>query len=705
MTLFPAHALRISIFQLGITLSILSAGVASAQESTVSYDADYFRQWNPVTVADMIDRIPGISIALSDNNGGSQNQNNRGLGNSESILINGRRLSGKDNEARDQLDRISFEQVSHIEIIRGTSSDLLGVRNEGQIINIVTATDSEMSLTVAGNINRYQDGHTEPGGSLVLNGNRGNVDYRLSLEQRSRYQVVDTIEESVYGIGDFSPNDLRQLREITEQVDTVFNSNLSYSLMPRQNFSLNLLYEESDPPKSTDRVILDYDFQPPAVFREREELAATRSSWEIGADYTLSFDDNSQLNILSINNQRDQDTLRERYRVTEESSLQDLSLRNDTVNTERIYRAVYSRPLGVGHDLELGAERAQTILDTDLGLARLGPGGELVAIPVPNARSQIEEMRYEGFAVHHWQMNPRMKLETTLLYEVSEITQTGDIDRSRDFDFVRPKLDYRFDITPGLQLQLSVEKFVAQLSFADFAANTDPRDTDRDTVAGNPELRQQQSWRYTANLEYRYLDGRGVLNARAWHWEVSDAIGRIDVSEPGGPLESAAGNIGDGEVSALQVNSSFRVTPNLLLSGTVMARSSQVIDPFANIARRLVPNDRGFHSFNIRHDLPRWSLNYGIDYFGAPQGNRPLFDINRVDHLDNREDLSIFVERSSIGSLGLVARFEVGNMLDRGLCSDRFRYDGILATGQIAEVERRCSERGSFYKFELRGTF
>lgn len=675
------------------------------QDSTVTYPAAYFQQWNPVTVADMIDRIPGIAIALDDNS--NNNQNNRGLGSAENILINGRRLSGKNNDANAQLSRIAYDQVSHIEIIRGTSTDLVGVRNEGQIVNIVTLDNNELSITVSSELSRYQNGHTEPGASLIFNGSRPGFDYRVSLERASNYRVIDSIEESIYGSGDFSPNDLRQVQSITDQVDQVFNSNLNFQLSPDQGLNLNLLWEETDPPRDVSRTILDYDFQPPAVFREQESINASRNNWELGADYNWRFLDNSQLQLLAINNQQDFDNQRNRFRVGQDSALQqDLLLRNDTVETERIYRAVYSRPVVADHDLEFGLERARTILDTELGLSRLQPAtGDLQAVAVPNANSRIEELRYEGFVVHHWQLNPAMKLESTLLYEVSEISQYGDVQRSRDFNFLRPKVDFRYDINQGLQLQLSVEKYVAQLSFADFAANTDPRDEDRDTVAGNPELRQQQSWRYTINLDYRFAGNRGVINARAWYWDVTDAIGRVDVSEPGGPLESAAGNIGDGQVSALQINSSYRITPDLLVSAGALMRASQVNDPFAGIDRRLVPNDRGFYTLGLRHDLPVAKLNYGIDYLGADQGNRPLFDINRVDHIDAREDLSFFVERNSIGSLGLVARLEINNMLDRGMCSDRFRYDDRLAVGQIEEIERRCDERGTELLLRLRATF
>ena len=697
------HTTCLQVISLVVVLLLSSTGFTQ-QSNTVSYPAEYFQQWNPVTVADMIDRIPGITVAL-ETNSSNRSQNDRGLGSGENILINGQRLSGKDNEARDQLARIAFEQVERIEIIRGTSSDLVGVRNQGQIVNIVTNSLNELSVTMAASATRYQDGNLEPGASLFFNGSYGNLDYRIGMESDPQYEVLDSIEESVNG--DFSANDIRTFRQVTDQTNQAINGNLAYNINGNQTFTLNLLYQDADPPRNLERTILQFGAASPVVRREQEIYDATRSNWELGADYNISFSDDSQFQFISINNQLDEDTLRDRYLVAaDDSRLRDLSLRNKSVNTERIYRGVYTRPVSEGHNLELGLERAQTILATQLDLSRLNPiSNELVEVAVPNALSEIKEIRYEGFVVHHWQLNPRMKLESTLLYEVSEISQTGEIEKSRDFDFIRPKLDYRFDITPGLQFQLSLEKFVAQLSFADFAANTDPRDEERDTVAGNPELRQQQSWRYTANLEYRFLEGRGVFSARAWYWDVTDAIGRVDATRPGEPLVSAAGNIGDGEVRALQINASYRFTPNLLISGTSLMRASEATDPFLGITRRLVPNDRGYQSIAVRHNLPQWNLNYGIDYLDAPQGNRPLYDINRIDHLDSREDLSFFVERNSIGRMNLLARFDIRNSLDRGMCSDRFRFNDRLSVGVITEVERRCNERGSQYVLQLRGTF
>ena len=165
-----------------VIVSVLATGgVALAQsqtssDSTVTYPADYFAQYAPVSVNDMLNRIPGIGLALEQDqtsrfSGGSD----RGLGAQDQILINGKRLAGKSNEARAQLDRISATQVDYIEIVRGTSGDL-DVQNTGQLVNIVLL-ESLSSTSMSGEIGftHYRDGTVDPSGSFALNGQSGRL--------------------------------------------------------------------------------------------------------------------------------------------------------------------------------------------------------------------------------------------------------------------------------------------------------------------------------------------------------------------------------------------------------------------------------------------------------------------------------------------------------------------------------------------------
>lgn len=684
-------------------LRAADAADAAPEDSTLRYEAEFFQQWNPVTVRDMIDRIPGITVSLEAPTG---NQNARGLSATENILINGRRLSGRDNNAETQLRRIPFDQVERIEVIRGTSSELVGVRSQGQIINIVTRASSQRSLTAETSATRYQDAHVEPGGSLNLTGSANALDYRLGLERRSEYLALRSREDSIHGTGNFAPNDLRLTEEVTDQANLNLNGAFSWTLSPDTVFAMNVQAERSDPPRQIERFIRDFNSTPPRDSREREVYDATRDSWELGLNLNHGFADGSQIELLSVNNRRVEDTLRERFRLgaSPGTDQQDLRLDTATVNAERIQRVVYSRPLRAGQDVEIGLQRALTSLDTVLQLAQL-QGGALRPVAVPNASSLIEEVRYEGFVVHHWQISPRLRLESTLAVEDSTISQSGDVSRSRDFRFTKPKADLRFDYSSTLQFSAAVEKVVGQLRFADFAAATDQRDEERNTIAGNPELKQDQTWRYSLNVEQRLLEGRLVLSARGAYWDVTDATGRVDTTVPGGPLSSANGNIGDGEVLSLQLNGSVRVTQGLLVNVSVLARASETRDPFTGQTRRLVPNDRGNYRVSVRHDLPAWKMSYGIDYLGADQGNRPLPDIDRWEELDQREDLSVYVERNSLTSLGLALRLELGNVLDVHECVNRTRYAGHIRDGVIREIEDRCNARGTHVALKLRGTF
>ena len=90
-----------------------------AANSTVVYESGFFDQYNPITASDMLDRIPGVNVF-----GGNRGGGGRGLGTGGNILINGQRIAGKDNSARDQLDRITAAEVERIEIIRDTSGEL-----------------------------------------------------------------------------------------------------------------------------------------------------------------------------------------------------------------------------------------------------------------------------------------------------------------------------------------------------------------------------------------------------------------------------------------------------------------------------------------------------------------------------------------------------------------------------------------------------
>ncbi|GJM14225.1 MAG: hypothetical protein DHS20C12_26280 [Pseudohongiella sp.] len=712
----PKSLLSIAIFTCAIALPSYS----SAQEttdSTVTYPAEFFAQYEPFSVNDMLDRIPGITVARGGGGGGnggpgsSGGSGRRGLGlGGDQILINGRRTTGKENEGNSQLSRIPANQVQYIEIIRGTSGEL-DVRGGSQVINIVLLeAESRSSIAYEINADHLHDGELKPGGKVSLTGQRGALDYLFSAESEPRWDRRKGFENSL--LADGSPNDDVSRITTTDSQPLVFSTNLGYEFSPNDIGHLNAQYEDAAAPFYDERTIFDYQSNPRNDTVQFDNTDQTSEFWEIGGDYEHTFANNARWKTLFIVNKKEEDSLRERFDITATTRDKDLFLANFNRYQERIIRSSYSFAFAGSQNIEAGIERAQTILDSSLQLGLLS--GSAAASPdfgglppISDSNATVEELRYETFIIHNWQLNSRMSLESTLIVETSEISQSGDVTRSRDFDFIRPKVDYRFDITPSLQFRATIEKDVSQLSFNDFTANTNSGDDDQNTIAGNPELRQEQSWRYDLNLEYRFNQDNGVVSSNFYYHDLEDVIERVDVSTPT-TIQSANGNIGDGERYGLSLNGSLRMSmigqPGMLVTGGLALESSNVVDPFLGIERRLSRQGRGNYNLGFRHDMPERNINYGFTYRNSVRDNNKVYDIDRIESYNSDAFSILFVEYQGIE--GMTIRFEATNPHESNRCRVRSRYTGgTIATGVLSEIEDSCSHTGEKYAIKIRGTF
>lgn len=352
--------------------------------------------------------------------------------------------------------------------------------------------------------------------------------------------------------------------------------------------------------------------------------------------------------------------------------------------------------------MQLGFERAQTILDTRLlvgsGTAAGTPSaayGSLVPVlSSSNPGSTVEEMRYEAFAVHNWTLNPRMSLESTLLYEDSTITQAGAASRERDFQFWRPKLDYRFDMTGSLQLRATAERQVSQLSFESFTATLNYQDNDKDSTAGNPDLTQEIEMRYELGLEYRLPNDGGVLSARAFYRDINDVIGKINLSRDPAKPKSATGNLGSGKRYGAYLNASARLgflgMPEAVLTSSLNIFDSSVYDPIVGGDRRF--NGRGNASIGFRHDLPSIGVNYGFDLQNDFHGGEKNIDVDTLETGLPGRQLNLFI--SKVAFQDVTFRLEANNVLKSEFCRDRLRFDGLVANGVLEEIEDSCSSGG-----------
>lgn len=702
-------ALSLLAFSLTNTATLANAdelASAGAENSTVIYPASFFQPYNPVSVNDMIDRIPGVSI--SGGGGG------RGLGSGGDLLINGQRLAGKDNSPQDQLRRIAAREVDRIEIIRGTSSDL-AVRGSGQVVNVVLQdADTRASTSVEVSTDRHSDGTLQPGASISHSRQTGNLSAVVSLQADPQYNHNRRLETS-YAPG-MTPTEIMSESGIRDRMAYQASTTVGYRT-GQHRMQLNALYGTSDHPVDVSRAYRSPQSPDVVVRAEREPVDYVQNNWELGGDYEFELDDGSSLLFLFIVNDETDNNVRERF-LTDAPQItaaerKALYVESNSRTRERIAQSTYSWSLTDEQDLQLGAERAQTILDSslligrDAGIAEPSPqfGGLRPALNLSNLGSSVEEMRYEGFAVHNWTLNNRMTLESSLVYETSEISQSGALNQSREFQFWRPSVDYRFNITNSLQLRATVAREVQQLSFANFTATANTSDNNKDADAGNPNLVPTQEMRYELTMEYRLPNDAGVVSSRFFMRDIEDQIGRINAStNPSQPV-SAAGNIGDAKRWGVYLDGSTRLgalgMPDAILSSSLYLFDSEVTNPILGTTERI--NGRGRAQLGFRHDVVNWNLNYGFDYDQQFNGGQRNIEVNTIDYYNRGDSLTMFV--STVLFDDITFRLESNNTLDTDTCRHRVRYNGSAASGDINEIENSCWGNGQKLALKVRKTF
>lgn len=712
--------------RLSLIIGLLLTNQAIAQDnvnddSTVQFPASYFAEYAPVTAQDMVDRIPGIAevtgtdAQVTTGSGGRNlSRGGRGLGSGggQQILVNGKRTAGKNNQTRGMLDRITADQVNYIELIRGTSGDL-DVRGSSQIINVVLFEElSNTSISYEVNMDRYADHENQPGGSLSVSGQTGALNYLFSAIAEPRYDHRVSKEDSI--LGNFTPND--QIREdrIRDQTTYQYSTNLNYQISENSSARLNGLFAENEYPTDVMRSTRNLKVTPNTFLLEREDIPVEQDNWEIGGDYEYKWANGNRFKILFITNEDTSTTTRERFVLgANNTERKNLFVNDATVAQERIVRGSYTMKILDDQDLEMGVERAQTILDSRLLLGVASPTGTpspayggLVPVTVANANAKVEEMRYEPFLVHNWQLNPRMSLESTLIYESSEITQTGDVFNKRDFQYLNPKLDYRFNVTNTFQIRATASKSTRQLSFSDFVAASDKEDNDSDTQAGNSNLEPETFILVDVNAEYRLPDDIGVLNTGVMYMEHYDKIERIDVSTPTSIL-SANGNIGDGDMWILRADAAIRMKmfdmPNLLLTTSAELRDSEITDPFLGIDRRFTNYERGNFQLGFRHDVPRYNMNYGVNLNSRFDGNNKRYDIEDIEETTGDPVVNAFVEFIAFGDITF--RLEARNATEDLQCRERQRFVGRISAGILEEIEKQCNTSGRVLSLKMNGTF
>jgi hypothetical protein len=598
------------------SLLLSSTGAMAAQapgaDGRTVYEAAYFSQFAPSNALQMVQRVPGFTLELG-------NQEVRGFGQAAgNVVVNGQRPSSKSDTLETILARIPASRVARIEVGAG---DLFGSEFAGkpQVVNVVTTAAGGLAGTFNGQLRRTYTGRVEPDATVSALLRRGKSSFNAS----AGYQANPTTEEGFDRITALPSGTLTEYREKVNRISdrTLFVSgawehNGGDNRTAHLNFRVSQnwfdLKQTNDvfPVGGTiraDRLTQDYD----------------RRNYELGGDVTRPLWGGG-IKLIGLATRRERQDVDTSLNRIQGDVTGGFIQNTDNVRDERVLRLVWNRSNLGGWSVETGAEGVLNKLDSDVNFFRLNAGGGQTRIDLPVDQAVVKEYRGEAFVNAGKALSKTLRLDMGLTYEVSRLTVSGDAEAERVLKFLKPKASLDYRDPSGWRAQVSVARTVAQLNFDDFISSAEL--TNDRVNGGNADLLPQRAWEFLATLEQPIL-GDGVVKVQAGYNRISLVQDRIPTPEG----FDAPGNLGDGRMLILKSTIDAPLAKLGIKGGRLTVNSSlidtSVEDPYTFRKRQF----SGFNEFaadaSFRQDLGKWA--YGATFYY----NEPTFFFRR-DEID-----------------------------------------------------------------------
>ena len=662
--------------------------VEEVMEQIVEYPAEFFDRYQPNTALDMVRELPGF---LLDDGDGS-----RGLATSAgNLLINGRRLSAKQDLPSATLARIPASQVHRIELIRGQAQ---GIDFQGQSVlaNVYLRTDIPATVRWEYWMQRNDSAPFKVGGNISRSDRIGSIDFNMGIDLERDTSGWQGTESEFDGDGTLLATGPHNSTEKGFRLNSL---NLNASSWLGENFvQFNSRLTLNDthyvrPNGSISQVPGRSDID------ELIDLKTQNLEYELGLDVERRMIDSltGKLILLHINDDADSVSTQD---VTDSILGPVLSRVADTQTDarEQIARLEFDWIGFNQHAVQLNAERAYNVLDRSLVQTDdrgLGP----ILIDIPGSNSRVREVRYDFLLQDTWSYK-YLDLDMGLGAETSTLSQTGDSDLKRDFFFIKPFVVLGYSPEQSRQTRIRLAREVAQLDLRDFVSATVFEDDD--FALGNPNIRPESTWISELSHEQR-LGQETVIKLTGFHHWISDVLDLLPLS----PDFEAPGNIGDGRRWGVELESTFPLQ-KLGLNGAkldfrTLWQDTVVTDPVTGQKRRLSGDSGGaaYRTLQTLNTNIGWHVrvDYRQDFEAArvawgwtvaDRGKRPLYKVNELDVHSEGKAVTAFVETTRW--FGIKMRIVMENILNFQRRRVRTLYEGereLTPVESIIDRERQ----------------
>ncbi len=216
-------------------------------EPVLTYSEEYFQRFEPLSVGEMLKRVPGVTFA--DDIGEYAAPSLRGIGSEYTqVLINGRRISGSGNDNTVLVDRIPAELIERVEIIRSPTSDM-DSQGIGGTLNIILKEGAEFN----GGIYRlgayHIDGETRPSAFVSYGHTNDAVQWGTSVNYQERFNRKEVFAVGRAMDGEGNPEPAFETAIEPDERDTrdiAWTGDLAFKFGGGQELSFNAMFVDTD---------------------------------------------------------------------------------------------------------------------------------------------------------------------------------------------------------------------------------------------------------------------------------------------------------------------------------------------------------------------------------------------------------------------------------------------------------------------------
>ncbi|MGH8083492.1 MAG: TonB-dependent receptor plug domain-containing protein [Lysobacter sp.] len=745
-------ALATELDRVTVTGEIAYRDRSDATAPTLSYGLDYFQRFEPLTVGDMLKRVPSVGFVsdVLEFDGARLRGLDPGY---TQILINGKKVPGAGGDRSFYVDRIPAELVERIEIIRSPSANRSGDAVAGAL-NIVLrdAYEFDGGYLRAGALH-FDDDKIKPVFGAVASGEAlgGRLLGGINVQGRHNPKRKRSDRFETPG-GDFA--DREDQSDVRDGTD--YSGNASYSReIGTGKLALDGFYVRTD--RTETEHSLEYN-DPVSHSRDRllsvndQKVKIAQENLSLGARY--DFDLAGGRGRIDLGYARFDDRVRDTELETgydDEDTppsfdgLEGKRVLGDTQDREWSFKLAHSRAVGSAQ-MEFGLDGQDKRRDSRLRSSEVEAKKEGSPLPAfdefERQSSRIQERRLDPYLMFSGQSG-RIAWETGLRYEstrakIDSRDEDGErIAQDKDYGLLLPSAHLRFNLSERDRLSASVARTVRRPDFGQLLSLTLEEEYGDNDFLGNPSLRPETAWGLDLGYEHR-LGKRGVVGLNLFYRKVRDLIEIVgtgrpsatarkdfddEVEEfidehpgagPGTPGYPAfdpdsfvftAANVGDGRVYGAEFDLSTPLTAlGLKDTGVFLNYSwldSEVEDEFGR--RRFNNQPRSVLNVGFIQDLPTVGMSFGLSY--RRQGGAYSRVLGEEVSTRYGADLEAFVEKRFGSRIAL--RLTGSNLLNASKDErfDKFDTLGDQLDRDYDEYERESEKAGPVYQLVMRYAF